>query len=164
MWKSLLGTLPHSNIPSRRRDVPKKSTRVYLVWSPEAERLARSAIQLPFHLGNRLVADCTEIRPLGEILSDQPVDVLVGSTFPRMIGMREIDVDSKSATNLLVPACLSEGRANSRPLSDVIVNIRGRYPRVISATASSTSSAMARSTRRISVRRLFRSTSVTNAP
>src|SRR5215475_2308870 len=59
----------------------------------EAQSLAGPFIELPSHsVELRLRVDC-QIRSLGEVLPQQAVGVLIGSTLPRALRITEVDVD-----------------------------------------------------------------------
>src|SRR5215831_7930375 len=59
----------------------------------EAQSLAGPFIELPSHsVELRLLVHC-QIRSLGEVLPQQAVGVLIGSTLPRALRITEVDVD-----------------------------------------------------------------------
>ncbi len=111
----------------------------HLGGRPVAQRPARTRVQAVLHLSHLRVADRAEVRPLRQVLPDQPVGVLVQATLPRVVGVgRKKEAPSASAT----PAW----PANSFPLSAVIVWTGAAEGRSISTIAAETAAAVLRST------------------
>src|SRR3989338_4414257 len=69
------------------------------LWRPPAVPLARPFVEFALDMGDLFVTNGTEIGAFGEVVSNQPVCVLVSAPLPGVVGMGEETFDSGSLFN-----------------------------------------------------------------
>src|SRR5262249_32211149 len=73
-----------------------------LSWRTPLERFSRAAVELGGDLVKLDLAARTQVELARQVLTEQPVGVLVGSTLPRRVGIAEVDLDAGVAAEALV--------------------------------------------------------------
>ena len=67
----------------------------------EAKRLARPLVQLSCNRIKLSLGEPREVHPLGHVLPEQPIGVLVDSALPRTLRIAEVDLDVSCYRELL---------------------------------------------------------------
>ena len=65
----------------------------FLIWCEITKPLSGPVVQFFFNPGNKLIGYSTEVRSFGDVLPDETVHILIGSTFPRMVRFTKIETN-----------------------------------------------------------------------
>ena len=65
----------------------------FLIWCEITKPFSGPVVQFFFNPGNKLIGYSTEVRSFGDVLPDETVHILIGSTFPRMVRFTKIETN-----------------------------------------------------------------------